>query len=471
MRKLLLASFFVLSACRPATGPEPSPLSPHLSSSPSVPSSIDLRAQRLTVNGFERTVSLPREFTAEVFAANLPGARTIVQDGQGNFWVSQPGEGTVSRLEVDPEIGSVRAAPPVFKSLQRPHGLAVDPKRGMTLYIAEEHRIVRAPLYSDGTIEEVAALPEGGNHWTRSVGFGPDGRLYVSAGSTCNACIEGDDRRAAMFSMLPDGTDERIVATGLRNSVFFTWNPVDASLWATDMGRDHLGDSLPPEEVNVIRSGGHYGWPFCYGARVRDEDFQGWRPFDCATTVPPRIQLPAHTAPLGLAFIPEEGWPEEYWYDLIVALHGSWNSSVKVGYKLVRIPLDARGNVEGPAEDFMTGFLAGGDAWGRPVDVKAMPGGALYVTDDRAGVVYRVYKNTPSAKKSRWSIEIWKSKLQALAMTSLGSIDGRESLSDEVVFKATGEKPPEPVDPATAEDIERLFSSLSLIDDEEGLDS
>jgi len=137
-----------------------------------------------------------------------------------------------------------------------------------------------------------------------------------------------------------------------------------------------------------IVDGKNYGWPYCYGDRIRDEKISA--DYDCATTEPPHIALPAHVAPLGMAFVPEEGWPEEWWYDMLVAEHGSWNSSTKVGYKIIRIPLDANGNPEGEPVDFLIGFLDGNTVKGRPVDLMIEPGGTLYVTDDEAGVVYKV---------------------------------------------------------------------------------
>ncbi len=187
--------------------------------------------------------------------------------------------------------------------------------------------------------------------------------------------------------MKKDGSDRKIVAKGLRNSVFFTWKGNE--LWATDMGRDQLGDHLPPEEVNIVKQGAHYGWPFCHSDKVRDTSFQPTTQFDCSTTEAPKLTLPAHIAPLGIAFAPA-GWPSEYRDDLFVAEHGSWNSTSKVGYKIVRIPLSANGTPEGEPQDFLTGFLqSNGKVIGRPVDL-VVDGNSLLITDDNAGKVYRL---------------------------------------------------------------------------------
>ena len=169
-------------------------------------------------------------------------------------------------------------------------------------------------------------------------------------------------------------------------------HPVTGEIWGTDMGRDLLGDDVPPDEVNIIREGGNYGWPICYGKNIHDADFDKntyirnpcMEPFE----QPSQIDIPAHSAPLGIAFIPEEGWPEEYWHDILVAYHGSWNRSVPTGYKIVRI------DEHGIATDFMTGFMDGGEVLGRPVGLLVEPGGALYISDDRAGVIYKVARTS-----------------------------------------------------------------------------
>ncbi len=336
-------------------------------------------------------LKIPRGFKLEILASGLTDARALVQDQFGNFWVSRPSKGVVTTLEMGD--GKVRRQVDVFKNLKQPHGLALDPKYPFNLYIAETDKISVVPLYSDGEIRKIADLPSGSGHFTRTLGFGPDNRLYVSIGSSCNVCLESDSRRAKIFSMNPDGTDFREHARGLRNSVFFTWNYVDGSMWATEMGRDLLGDNLPPDEINIIESGKNYGWPTCYGKNIHDTEFDKntyirnpcMAPFES----PSYIDIPAHSAPLGLAFVPEEGWPEEYWYNLLVAYHGSWNRSTPTGYKIVRMKLDAKGNYSG-SEDFISGWLDGKAVSGRPVDLLIQPGGNLYITDDFAGVIYKL---------------------------------------------------------------------------------
>lgn len=376
-----LAFCSLLIACNPSSdnGTSGSSSSTSSSAQSSIVSSAPLSAPSVDTTGL--SLSLPDGFSAELFADSVPGARVIVKDGMGNYWVSQPGQGTVTQLEM--KQGSVAGKHAIFRGLRGPHGLAIDPQNSSILYIAEEHRIVRARLYSDAPLETVASLPSGGRHKTRTLGFGPDGRLYVSIGSTCDVCEEADEKIGTIMSLKSDGTDMKIVARGLRNAVFFRWHPSTRELWATEMGRDFLGDNLPPDEVNIITDGAHYGWPFCYGDRVRDTSFNGRANFDCANTKAPQVQLGAHVAPLGLAFAPSS-WPAAYRGDLLVAQHGSWNSSVKVGYSIVRVPQG------GTPQEFISGFLESGTAEGRPVDL-LIDGSDLLVTDDKRGAIYRVY--------------------------------------------------------------------------------
>ena len=337
-------------------------------------------------------LKLPEGFSISIFAKDLPGARVMAMDKLGNLWVSQTSEGKIALLEI--KNGIVKNKSEILKNLKRPHGLAFDPQDGFTFYFAEEDKISKVRVYSDGKPEKIIDLPSGGGHFTRTLGFGPDNRLYVSIGSSCNVCYEQNNRRAKIFRMEKDGGDFKEFARGLRNAVFFTWSYVDEKMWTTEMGRDLLGDNLPPDEINIVAEGKNFGWPTCYGKNIHDTAFDKnvyvrnpcMEPFEISS----HIDIPAHSAPLGLAFVPANSdWPREYWHNLFVAYHGSWNRSVPTGYKVVRIRLDSKGNYLG-TEDFITGWLTSSGALGRPVDILIQPKGTMYISDDKAGVIYKV---------------------------------------------------------------------------------
>jgi len=358
---------------------------------------------------------IPPGFSISIFSDGLNAPRDITRDRAGNIIVSIPKEGRVLALPDRDGDGIADEHVTVIEGLNRPHGLAIfceSDQFGIEelcyLYIAETDKVVRYK-YDQQELkafagEKILDLPGGGNHFTRSLLFttrpsveGSAPILLTSVGSSCNVCNEDDKRRAAILASNPDGSDTEIYAFGLRNAVFLARHPVTGDVWVTDNGRDLLGDDIPPDEINIVREGGNYGWPLCYGKNVADFDFIGdvqfiRAPCSLPFETPSHIDIQAHSAPLGLSFIPPRGWPEEYWYDLLVAYHGSWNRSVPTGYKVVRFRLDENGVLKG-REDFITGWLReDGSVLGRPVDIMVEPGGVMYITDDRAGVVYRLQR-------------------------------------------------------------------------------
>jgi glucose/arabinose dehydrogenase len=285
----------------------------------------------------------------------------------------------------------------VLEGLDRPHGLAFGPGEHPQLYVAETTEVAVFD-YDPQTLKatnkkKIIDLPKGGRHFTRTLLFRPpphEDQLLISVGSDCNVCEEKDWRYAKILVADADGRNLKTFASGLRNSVFLAAHPLTGLIWATEMGRDYLGDNLPPDEINLIMEGQNYGWPYCYGKRVHDDRFD---PEDrkrdfCQDTIPSYIDIPAHSAPLGLAFFPTS-WSQEWRYDLLVAYHGSWNRTVPTGYKVVRVKLDYEGNYQG-VEDFITGWLTPQGALGRPVDILIMDDGEIYISDDKAGVIYRV---------------------------------------------------------------------------------
>lgn len=230
------------------------------------------------------------------------------------------------------------------------------------------------------------------------------GKMYVSVASTCNVCNETSTFSATVIVSDNDGKNPIIFAKGLRNAAFITINPATQELWATEMGRDYLGDNLPPDEIDIIRDGKDYGWPYCFGDKIHDDDFDPANNHSCDNTESPIYQIPAHSAPLGLAFINSPQFPSSWQGDLLVAYHGSWNRSTPIGYKVVHLKVS--GNSITQSEDFLTGFLSdqavnGPDqALGRPVGLIFDELGNLYLSDDKAGKVY-IIQNSKMTQKSK----------------------------------------------------------------------
>jgi glucose/arabinose dehydrogenase len=336
-------------------------------------------------------IQVPDGFGVSVFAEGLSGPRMMAVGPEGDLYLAERDANRIIRLPDRDSDGVADVVEVVAAGLSSPSSLAfyVDG----SLYVGEPSRVLRlslggTPLIADGMDVIVDGIPTGG-HSTRTVLFDSDGAwLYVSVGSSCNVCEESDLRRATIVRYHPDGGDEAIYATGLRNAVGITFRPGTAELWATNNGRDWLGDDQPPETVYIVGEGDDAGWPRCHSGRIVDPDygFAG----ACEGVVAPVIEMQAHTAPLGLGFYTGVAFPEAYHGDLFVALHGSWNRSVPVGYKVLRIPVED--GAPGPAVDFAAGWLRDdGSQWGRPVDVVTSVDGSLLVSDDGAGRVYRIY--------------------------------------------------------------------------------
>ncbi len=339
-------------------------------------------------------LSLPPGFSANVFARDLGGVRVLVAAPDGTVYASVPSAGSVLRLRDLDGDGRAETIGPVLEGYSEVHGLALG---NGTLYFATPTTVYGAPIGTDGTpgTPRVIAdgLPSGGNHQAPGLGLGPDGRLYLTLGSTCNACEETSAERAAML-VLENGT-RRVFARGLRNTMGFDWQPATGVLYGADQGVDLRGNDLPPDEINLIRDGGNYGWPFAYGRQVPDR----LTPFNppgttkeafAATTEPSVLELPAHASPIQLRFYNRTAFPAEYRGDAFVTLHGSWNRNPPNGYRVARLRFSAAGEPEG-YEDFLTGFLYDGNrVFGRPAGLAVLPDGALLVGDDFNGVIYRV---------------------------------------------------------------------------------
>jgi glucose/arabinose dehydrogenase len=340
-----------------------------------------------------RRLRVPPEYEISLYAL-VPGARMLLATPRGDLLVSLPRAEKIVLLERDQnDDGLPDGVRDLLTGLARPHGLALS--EDGWLYVGEASTVSRVRFdVATGRVEGqretiVTGLPEGGNHWSRNVGIGPDGMLYVTAGSSCNVCVEEDEKRAAMMRFAPDGTGYELYARGLRNAVDFAWRPGSGELYATDNGRDLLGDDFPPCELNRVVRGGDYGWPVANGDRVPDPDLGSGQEARIEASIPPAFAFRPHNAPLGIAFLEHPSQPEAYRGAALVALHGSWNRTRKDGYEVVALHWDADGEIR--SEAFVSGFLVDEDVFGRPVDVvEARNSGTIYVSDDYGGAIYAI---------------------------------------------------------------------------------
>lgn len=339
---------------------------------------------------------LPPGFRASIFSAGLKGPRFIAFSPDGILFVAERDTGDILALPESPDTQHREKTSHkviVISGLDNPTSLVF--YQG-ALYVGEASQVSRFTLDANLNVTSrtvvVPYLPTGGNHTTRTVLIGPDGNLYVSIGSTCNVCIETDPQRATVWMYHLDGSAGRLYAKGLRNAVGMAINPWNNQIWVTNNGRDLLGDNTPPETVYALQDGGNYGWPRCHAGAIIDPDLG--HAGDCNGIIAPLLKMQAHSAPLGLAFYTAPQFPSQY-RGLFIAFHGSWNRSVPTGYKVAFVPLNNKGQIAGSVQDFATGWLSGNNsATGRPVGLAVSPDGALYVSDDGAGMIYRIsYKS------------------------------------------------------------------------------
>lgn len=360
----------------------------------SVPTSATSQPQQA---GFQQVgeavdLNLPPGFKIGLFAQNLGNARDLQFSPGGTLLVSATSVGKVYALPDKNNDGRADQVKIVLEGLARPHGLAFHQGK---LFLAEETKLSRYSWDEDNQTasldKKLLDLPKSGGHFTRSLVFKKDGTLFVTLGSTCNVCNEQQEWFAAVIVTNQDGINPRVYAKGLRNAVFIALDQNETP-WVTEMGRDFLGDSLPPEEVNILKEGGDFGWPTCYGNKIHDTNFDKntYIRDPCTDTVAPTFEIPAHNAPLGLAFVDSAQFPPDWQGDLLVALHGSWNRSVPDGYKVVH--LNRQGDTLTSSEDFITGFLKGSQAVARPVDLTFDASGSLYLSDDKSGSVYKIVR-------------------------------------------------------------------------------
>ena len=337
-------------------------------------------------------IKLPEGFTIEIYASDIPDARSMILSENNILYVGNRREDKVYAIVDTNNDYRADKKYVIAEGLHMPNGVAI--KNG-DLYVAERSKIWK---FSD--IDNHLNNPEGeliydkfptdDHHGWKFIAFGPDEKLYIPVGAPCNICERLDNPQyASITRMNDDGTDLEVYAHGVRNTVGFTWHPETNEMWFTDNGRDWLGDDLPGDELNhAPETGMHFGYPYCHQGNLADDEFGDKHP--CNDFTEPVQILGPHVAALGLRFYTGSMFPAEYQKQLFIAEHGSWNRSKKIGYRISLVKLDDDKAIS--YENFASGWLneTTDEVWGRPVDVLIMPDGSMLVSDDLAGVIYRI---------------------------------------------------------------------------------
>ena len=338
------------------------------------------------------TITLPVGFSIDVYA-EVKDARSMVMSPSGILYVGNKDQNSVYAVKDTDGDYKADTRWTIASGLNMPNGVAF--KDG-DLYVAEVSKILKFPSVETDLSNPPEAVvinddyPTDTHHGWKYIAFGPDGNLYVPVGAPCNICEPEAEIYASLTRINSDGSGREIIAHGIRNTVGFTWHPDTKVLWFTDNGRDELGNDVPPCELNRLETeGSHFGYPYCHGGDISDPEFGDKR--NCSEFIKPAQGLGPHVAPLGLKFYTGDMFPEAYRGNLFIAEHGSWNRDEKIGY---RVSLVNVGN-DGEASSYET--FAGGwldnekqEAWGRPVDVLVLDDGSMLVSDDKAGVIYRI---------------------------------------------------------------------------------
>ena len=367
------------------------PVSPEISAEPVVvPSEIP-------TDPMLARISLLEGFSISLYSNEVPGARSLALGAEGTLFVGTRSK-TVYAISDKDGDNYAETARIIANDLNTPNGVAF---REGSLYVAEINRILRYDEIESNLstppdpVAIVDTLPRDTHHGWKFIRFGPDGKLYVPVGAPCNVCKKDDERYAAISRIDPDGGNFEVFAHGVRNTVGFDWHPESDVLWFTDNGRDNISsdprinDNSPPDELNRAATAGlHFGFPYCHGRDVKDPQFGSER--GCGEFTPPQWELPAHVAALGMRFYTGSMFPESWRSVIFIAEHGSWNRSEPIGYRVTSVRLNEAGEAAS-YEVFAQGWLGSdGVAWGRPVDVLIAPDGALLVSDDQRGAIYRI---------------------------------------------------------------------------------
>jgi glucose/arabinose dehydrogenase len=348
----------------------------------------------------------PAGFKVDLYITGLSNPRLLRTAANGDLFVAESRPGRVRVLRGPGPDGKPTENSVFASGLSQPFGLAFYPPQGEPkwLYVGNTDSVVRfayktGDLTASGKPETIVPdIPgggrlRGGGHWTRDLAFSRDGKkLFVSVGSRSN---NDDDKseheRAAILEFNPDGTGRRIYASGIRNPVGIAVNPRTGELWTSVNERDSLGDNLVPDSITRVKEGGFYGWPWYYMGSNQDPRHKGKHPELKDKVIVPDVLLMPHNASLQLTFYEGKQFPAAYRGDIFAAQHGSWNRAKRTGYEVIRVPLHGKDRATGEYEDFLTGFVTpSGDVWGRPVGVAVAADGALMVSDDGSGSIWRV---------------------------------------------------------------------------------
>ena len=351
-----------------------------------------------------KTPKAPTGFTVSKFADELDNPRNTYIGPNGDIFVVESNtKSSADRITLfrDSNKDGKYETREIFKEgLNQPYGMLI---LNDFFYIANTDGVYRFPykpsqLKLEGEGEKLVELPAGGynNHWTRNLITNEDGsKIYISVGSASNNGeygMEEEQRRAAILEVNPDGSEEVIYASGLRNPVGMAWNPTTKELWTAVNERDELGDDLVPDYITSVKRGGFYGWPYSYFGSIEDPRMQGEAPDLVERAIIPDVPVGSHTASLGLTFYEGDAFPEEYRRGAFVGQHGSWNRENLAGYKVIFVPFE-NGKPSGEPQDFLTGFVSDSDdseVFGRPVDVSVLPDGSLLANDDSGNTLWKV---------------------------------------------------------------------------------
>ena len=336
-------------------------------------------------------LELPAGFSISIYADNVPNARTLALSESGVVYVGTRQQGDVYAVQDTNADGYAEKRYVIASKLYMPNGVAF--KDG-DLYVAETNRIIRFnnidshldnPPKPDVIYDK---LPSDKHHGWKYLRFGNDNRLYTAIGAPCNICLPEKQIYSSLVRLNIDGSGFEILATGIRNTVGFDWQPETNKLFFTENGRDYLGDDLPPDELNIwTQKGQHFGYPYCHAGNIPDPELAGDKL--CQQFIAPVWKFKAHMAPLGLRFYTGAQFPEQYKNQLFVAQHGSWNRSKPHGYRIALVKFKQGKAVS--EQVFISGWLTKDDkVLGRPTDILQMPDGSLLIADDTLGVIYRV---------------------------------------------------------------------------------